>query len=173
MNHITPGKIILTKSTCLVICQSVASMHEFYLEMYEPDVYDELQAGGTGKPKVNYDFYRNRFTTKFNISFASAFIPFLTLMLICPSLAVIFLYWLLIFSKIYPYLTIPVGEIFYLWQLWLTPFSGLRMPVAFSAQIEAWNKITLKAVCYLLIIAKIHVIFPLSIKLYFYSIFNH
>ena len=29
---------------------SVASMHELYLEMYEPDVYHELKAGGTVKP---------------------------------------------------------------------------------------------------------------------------
>ena len=48
---------------------SVATMHELYLEMYEPQEYSKMKKDGSGNPQIKYDFYRDCFNSHFNLSF--------------------------------------------------------------------------------------------------------
>ena len=50
---------------------SVASMHELYLEMHEPQEYAKIKEDGSGNPQVKYDFYREYFNSHFNLSFGA------------------------------------------------------------------------------------------------------
>ena len=50
---------------------SVATMHELYLEKYEPEEYAKLQQGQKANPLEKYDYYCEYFNTHFNLSFGT------------------------------------------------------------------------------------------------------
>ena len=48
---------------------TVAKMHTLYLEKYETDTFQQMKSGVDVKPIVSYNFYREYFNSKFNLSF--------------------------------------------------------------------------------------------------------
>ena len=48
---------------------TIAEMHRLYFQKYEPEVYTAKQAGSNVTPQVIYQFYREYFSTHFNLGF--------------------------------------------------------------------------------------------------------